>query len=456
MGTLAMVAESVNGILVGDDQAFDSVSTDTRTLQPGQLFFALQGERFDAAEFVKEAARLGAAGAVVGHRQSCELPQVEVTDTRGALGALAKKWRARFSVSVIAITGSNGKTTVKEMIAGIMRTHVRDEAALLVTSGNVNNEIGLPLTVLQLRDSHRVAVLELGASHCGEIAYLADIAAPGIGVVTNAGIAHLEGFGSKAQIAAGKGELFESLPSDGIAIINRDDEFFAHWRELCGTADIRTFGLSKSADFRATDIGEVVAEAGCEISFQLHSPTAAVPVSLPMAGLHNVTNALAAAAAAMAAGATLEAVQQGLAAVSNISGRMRSGVTAGGMTIFDDSYNANPGSVRAAIEFLSARNAEQWLVLGDMAELGPDSKDLHSAAGAAARQAGIARLFCFGERARAAAATFGAGATSFTSIDKLADAISAEQRSGIVLLVKGSRCMGLEKLVAALQQEGAR
>jgi UDP-N-acetylmuramoyl-tripeptide--D-alanyl-D-alanine ligase len=430
MGTLTMVADAVNGTLVGADHAFESVSTDTRTLQPGQLFFALQGERFDAAEFVHQASRLGAAGAVVAQRQSCDLPQVEVTDTRSALGRLAKKWRARFVIPVIAVTGSNGKTTVKEMIAGILRAHVGDEAALLVTAGNLNNEIGLPLTVLRLRDRHRIAVLEMGASHRGEIAYLADIAAPGIGVVTNAGIAHLEGFGGKANIAASKGELFESLSNDGVAIINRDDEFFTFWRDLCGHADTRTFGLSDSADFRAADIREVVDDT--------------------------VRNALAAAAAATAAGATWEAVQQGLAAVSNVAGRMRAATAAGGMTIFDDSYNANPGSVRAAIEFLSQRDGEQWLVLGDMAELGPSSAELHRAVGEQAKKAGIARLFCLGQQARESAEAFGAGAASFASIDELSEAIKAEQQPGIVLLVKGSRCMGLEKLVATLQQEGAR
>jgi UDP-N-acetylmuramoyl-tripeptide--D-alanyl-D-alanine ligase len=455
MGTLMMVAESVNGTLVGADQRFDSVSTDTRTLQPGQLFFALHGERFDAAEFVNEAARLGAAGAVVEHRQSCALSQVEVQDTREALGELAKKWRARFSISVIALTGSNGKTTVKEMIAEILRAHVSDEDTLLVTAGNLNNEIGLPLTVLQLRDRHRIAVLEMGASHRGEVAHLAEIAAPGIGIVTNAGIAHLEGFGSKENVAAGKGELFESLPEDGVAIINRDDEFFAYWQDLCAHVDVRTFGLSDSADFRATDIREVVDDAHCNLSFLLHSPFGNVEVQLPMAGRHNIRNALAATAAATAAGATWEAVQQGLAAMGNVSGRMRAVTTVGGMTIFDDSYNANPGSVQAAIDFLSERDGPGWLALGDMAELGPNSAELHRAVGRKARQAGIERLFCLGEQARESAEAFGEGASSYTSIDDMAEAIKSERQPGIVLLVKGSRCMGLERLVSTLQQEGA-
>ena len=454
MGSLTMVAESVSGVLIGNDQRFESVSTDTRSLQPGELFFALHGERFDAAEFVNEAARLGAAGAVVEHRQSCDLPQVEVSDTRDALGALAKHWRAQFEISVIALTGSNGKTTVKEMIAGILRSHFSGETDLLVTAGNLNNEIGLPLTVLGLRNQHQIAVLELGASHCGEIASLAEIAAPGIGIVTNAGIAHLEGFGSKQNVAAGKGELFESLADDGVAIINRDDDFFSYWQKICGRVEIHTFGLSELADFRATDIREFVDNTQCDLGFVLRSPFGEVEIQLPMAGRHNVRNALAAAAAATAAGASLEAVQQGLMTVRNVSGRMRGVTSRGGMTIFDDSYNANPGSVQAAIEFLSGRPGRQWLAFGDMAELGPDSAKFHYAVGENAKRAGIERLFCLGEQARNAANSFGDGAASYDSVSEMAEAINAEKQQQVVLLVKGSRCMQLEKLVATLLRDG--
>jgi UDP-N-acetylmuramoyl-tripeptide--D-alanyl-D-alanine ligase len=451
MGTLTMVAESVNGTLVGMDRSFDSVSTDTRTLKPGQLFFALQGERFDAAEFVAEASRRGAAGAVVEHRQTCDLSQIEVRDARHALGALAKDWRARFSLPVIAVTGSNGKTTVKEMIASILGVDAGDEAAVLVTSGNLNNEIGLPLTVLRMRDGHRVAVLEMGASHQGEIAYLADIAAPNIGVVTNAGAAHLEGFGSEAIVAVTKGELFESLSGNGVAVINCDDRYFETWKSLAGGAEVRSFGLSDAADYRATDIQEVITGEGCELTFAIEAGEDAVQIRLPMAGRHNVRNALAAAAAARAAGASWAAVQRGLAGVSNVQGRLRAVMGCGGATIFDDTYNANPVSVRAAIDFLAGRQGETWLVLGDMAELGADSPELHREVGRAAKKSGVSRLFCVGDQARACADEFGDGGQWFGSLDALAEAIESAAPGDVTILIKGSRCMGLEKLVARLQ-----
>ena len=451
MGTLTMVAESVKGHLVGADRAFDSVSTDTRTLQPGQLFFALHGENFDAATFVAEAERRGAAGAVVEQRQSCDLSQVEVSDARRALGQWGKSWRAQFSISVIAVTGSNGKTTVKEMIASILAQELGDRAELLVTEGNLNNEIGLPLTVLKLCDRHRIAVLEMGASHPKEIAYLADIAAPGIGVVTNAGVAHLEGFGSEEAVAAAKGELFEALSVGGIAIINRDDRFFETWRSLAGEATVYSFGLDDAADCRASDIQETVAGEQSELKFDIRSGDDTVQVRLPMAGAHNVRNALAATAAARAAGASWDAVRRGLAAMDNVSGRLRAVPGSGGATIYDDSYNANPGSVGAAIDFLAAHTGQTWLVLGDMAELGPESLQLHREIGAEARKKGVSRLFCVGEQSRAAAEGFGKEARWFTDIQSLADTIMAMPKDGVTILMKGSRCMGLEKLVAILQ-----
>lgn len=456
MGTLTMVAESVKGYLVGADRAFDSVSTDTRTLQPGQLFFALHGENFDAATFVGEAERRGAAGAVVEQRQSCDLSQVEVSDARRALGQWGKSWRARFSISVIAVTGSNGKTTVKEMIASILAQELGDRAELLVTEGNLNNEIGLPLTVLKLCDRHRIAVLEMGASHPKEIAYLADIAAPGIGVVTNAGVAHLEGFGSEEAVAAAKGELFESLSAGGIAIINRDDRFFDTWRSLAGEATVNSFGLDDAADFRASDIQETVAGEQSELKFDIRSGDDTVQVRLPMAGAHNVRNALAATAAARAAGASWDAVRRGLAAMDNVSGRLRAVPGSGGATIYDDSYNANPGSVGAAIDFLAAHTGQTWLVLGDMAELGPESLQLHREIGAEARKKGVSRLFCVGEQSRAAAEGFGKEARWFTDIQSLADTIMAMPKDGVTILMKGSRCMGLEKLVAILQHDSGK
>ncbi|MGI9330316.1 MAG: UDP-N-acetylmuramoyl-tripeptide--D-alanyl-D-alanine ligase, partial [Gammaproteobacteria bacterium] len=254
MGTLGMVAESVHGVLHGPDREFDAVSTDTRALNGGELFVALRGPNFDAADFIAQAERLGAAGALVERRTECALAQVQVVDTRLALGDLARFWRSRFVLPVIGITGSNGKTTVKEMCAAIMRAHCGDDAAVLATRGNLNNDIGLPLMVLELRDSHRAAVLEMGASAAGEIDYLAKIAAPHIGILTNAGPAHLEGFGSIAGVARAKGELFDALADDGIAIVNHDDVHYSAWRERCGHRRVISFGLHPDTDVRAEAI----------------------------------------------------------------------------------------------------------------------------------------------------------------------------------------------------------
>ena len=385
MGTLHMVADAVNGTLVGADRAFDSVCTDTRSLQKGQLFFALQGENFDAEEFIGRAAELGAAGAVVRERHTIDLPQVEVDDTRRALGRLAAAWRDRFSGVVVAVTGSNGKTTVKEMLASILRLHCSGPNELLVTQGNLNNEIGLPLTLLELRDHHRVAVLEMGASHPGDIAYLAKIARPGVGIVTNAGSAHLEGFGSEEMIAATKGEMFECLSAGGVAVINRDDRWFDSWRRRAAHARILTFGLHPEAAFRAVDVVDLGEGDDCRIAFTLQTPAGSAEIDLPMAGRHNVLNALAAAAAVSEVGVSLETVRRGLSAASNVSGRLRALPGRDSAVVYDDSYNANPVSVNAAIEFLAGRRGETCFVFGDMAELGPDSEALHRQIGEAAR-----------------------------------------------------------------------
>ncbi len=449
MATLGLVVESVGGQLVGADVPFESVSTDTRTLQSGQLFFALRGARFDAATFVEEAARRGAAAAVVSRRQSVALPQVEVADPRAALGRFARAWRRRFTLPVIGVTGSNGKTTVKEMIAAILRAapdSAGSDDRVLVTQGNLNNEIGLPLTVLRLREHHRAAVLEMGANHAGEIAYLTDIAAPTVGIVTNAGPAHLEGFGSLEGVAAGKGELFEGLAPGSVAVINRDDRFFAFWRERAGAAQQVSFGRHAEADFRA----EAVSSGPEGLRFRLVTPSGASEICLPMAGSHNVANALGAAAAAMSAGADLAQVAAGLAAMANVPGRLRALDGPTGITVYDDTYNANPGSVAAAVAFLAALPVERWLVLGDMAELGADSEALHRQVGQLASEAGIHRLFCLGVASRAAAEAFGPGSSCHDDVDALLGALGHALHPGVAVLVKGSRSLGMERVVRAL------
>ncbi|CAG0940730.1 UDP-N-acetylmuramoyl-tripeptide--D-alanyl-D-alanine ligase [Gammaproteobacteria bacterium] len=446
MGRLSMVAEAVGGTLFGADAEFAAVSTDTRSLQPGELFFALRGASNDGGAFVAEAARLGAAGAVVTARQPGALPQVEVADTRLALGELARAWRARFDIPLIGITGSNGKTTVKEMTAAIMRVALGGSVdPLLVTWGNLNNEIGLPRTLLYLNESHRAAVIEMGAARRGDIAYLARIACPTVAVVTNAARAHLQGFGSVDDVAATKGEIYDSLPQTGTAVVNRDDRFFHAWWERSAGRQRLSFGLHPDADFRATDI--VVSGT---IGFTLHGAGTALPVRLAMAGAHNVLNALAAAAAAHAAGAQPAAIAAGLAAVRNVAGRLRRVPARLRLALYDDSYNANPGSVRAAIAFLGSQTGERWLVLGDMAELGPDSLKMHREMGECARLAGISRLYCAGVNSAAAAEAFGSNARHYVEVPALAAALAAEVHPGITVLVKGSRSMGMERVVQAL------
>jgi UDP-N-acetylmuramoyl-tripeptide--D-alanyl-D-alanine ligase len=453
MGTLASAARDIGGKLRGTDCSYESVSTDTRTLMPGQLFFALRGERFDAADFVADAATRGAAGAVVEHFTPASLPQVEVADSRLALGMLARKWRQNFSLPMVGITGSNGKTTVKELTAAILRAKfaAAGDDAVLATRGNLNNDVGLPLTLLSLRKQHQAAVIEMGANHPGEIAVLAEIAAVNVALITNAGRAHIEGFGSVEEIARTKGAILDGLSSGGTAVINRDDAFFAYWADRTDAATICSFGLSPQADFRAANIRAVVRSGQFGYEFTLLTPVGQRDAWLPLVGKHNVVNALGAAAAAVSAGATLDDVCAGLRSSSNVPGRLRAFITDSGTTIYDDSYNANPDSVTAAIRFLTELDGESCLVLGDMGELGPDALELHRGIGKLAREAGIQQLWCVGELSRAAAAGFGAGARCFDSVAALGDFLLSELRAGRNVLIKASRFMGLDKLVRRIE-----
>jgi UDP-N-acetylmuramoyl-tripeptide--D-alanyl-D-alanine ligase len=453
MDTLSNVANAIGGQLEGPDRSFESVSTDTRTIGPGQLFFALRGERFDAGKFVADAANRGAAGAVVEQIADVDLSQVEVGDSRLALGALARKWREHFDIPVVGITGSNGKTTVKELTSSIMRAALAEcgDDVVLATRGNLNNDIGLPITLLGLRDYHQAAVIEMGANHPGEIAVLADIAAVNIAIITNAARAHLEGFGSIEEVARAKGELLDSLAADDTAVLNRDDNFFADWSQRIGAAKLLSFGMSADADYRADNIRQVAIDGEPAFEFLLITPAGELEIVLRMAGRHNVSNALAAAAAAMAAGASLEDVRSGLAASSNVPGRLRAFRSTQGAMIFDDSYNANPDSVAAAIAFLEDLDDEPWLVLGDMGELGPDAAALHRGMGELARDAGIRGLLCVGELSRETAAGFGTGAQWFNSVDELEVALATQLKAGRNVLIKGSRFMGLDQVVKHLQ-----
>jgi UDP-N-acetylmuramoyl-tripeptide--D-alanyl-D-alanine ligase len=449
--TLGEFAHACGGRLEGADRPYTGVSTDTRTLRAGELFVALKGPRFDGHEFLATAEQAGAAGALVERALAARLAQVVVPNTEAALADGAHRWRAQFALPLIGVAGSNGKTTVKEMLAAILSR----AGACLATQGNLNNHIGVPLTLLRLEPAHRFAVVEMGANRPGEVAALASITAPTIGLITNAGAEHLEGFGSLEGAARAEGEMVAGLAPEAIAILNADDSFASLWRGLT-RARVLTFGLGAGADFTARDVRAEIAGGEFCTRFTLECAAAAggtaqrAPIELHLAGRHNVANALAASAAASAAGATLEHIRTGLATVEAVKGRLQLKLARGGAWLIDDSYNANPSSVRAGIEVLAALDGRRWLVLGDMAELGAFARSSHTEIGASARERGIERLFATGELARLAAESFGAGAEWYPDAESLARALAAELTPEVRVLVKGSRVNRLERVVAAL------
>jgi len=450
-GSLATLARTLATTLVGPDPGFTGVSTDTRTLKPGELFVALRGPNFDGHAFLAEAVRRGAAAAIVERPGDGALPWLRVENSLAALGAMAADWRSRFELPVLAVTGSFGKTTVKEMMTAIAATR----GEVLATRGNLNNEIGLPLTLFRLGPEHRVAVLELGANHVGEIARMAAIARPTVGVVTAAGPVHLEGFGSIEGVARGKGEMFAGLPEHGTAVINCDDRFAPLWREIAGARRTVGFGFAPEAEFRAEQVRQSLDAAGPVLEFRLVTPDGAADARLALPGRHNALNALAAAAATWAAGWSLDEIVTGLAAVAGVKGRMSLRKARSGALLIDDTYNANPVALYAAIDYATALPGETWLVLGDMGELGPDATELHAAAGHYAREHGVARLYTLGPESAAAAAAFGAG-RHFADVAALVAALEAELPADVNLLVKGSRAMRLETVIERLVDAGER
>jgi len=445
--TLASAAEAARGRLIGADAPFGAVGTDTRTLEKGALFVAIVGERYDGNRFVGDAAAKGAAGAMVSVRSEAALPQIEVDDTRIGLGRLARAWRASFRIPVVAVTGSSGKTTVKELIAAILSVGAeRRGRSVCVTHGNLNNDIGLPLTLMRLAAEHESAVVELGANHPGEIDALARIAQPTVGVITNAGAAHLEGFGSLDGVAKAKGELLDHLPATGTAVLNADDRYVGEWRARTTAGRVLTFGFGADADF--TVVGKpVLDERGTR--FTLRTPRETVDVSLPLVGMTNVLNALAAAAAAHAVGCDADEVAAGLARASAVRGRMHIVAGRAGAAVIDDAYNANPSSARAALDYLATRSGRRILVLGDMLELGPDAERLHAEVGEYAKNR-CDELVAVGPLARHAAVAYGRGADAFDDVEAAAGALLPRLAGDVTVLVKGSRAMGLERIVAAL------
>ena len=442
---LGAIAEWCAGELRGGDAetTVRGVTIDSRRVRGGELFVALPGERVDGHQFVAAACEAGAAAALVTREQPAVLPQVLVADGRRALGAVAAGWRRRFDIPVVGVAGSNGKTTVKAMLGTILER----VAPCLVTRGNHNNELGLPLTLARLGADHRYAVLELGASRPGDLQYLTGIARPDIGIITGIAAEHLDGFGDLDGVAAGEGELLQGLAEDGVALINADDAYAGFLAQLAGERRVLRFGFDPAAEIR----GMLHDDGGLTI----RTPRGRIEVRLQLLGRHNCANALAATAAAEALDVPLETVAAGLGAVQPAPGRLVWRDCAGGWALIDDTYNANPASLQAAIEVLAEQAGETWLVLGDMAELGGDSRTLHARAGAAAQAAGIDRLYTVGRDARAVAAAFGENARHFDTIDALREALRDTIHPGVCCLVKGSRSAAMERIVAALDSSPA-
>ena len=455
MMDLASAARDVGGRLQGANARFSRVTSDSRTLEPGDLFVALSGERFDGHDYVAQAFERGASGALVADVRAPSLAGnlVVVDDTLAALGRLAHAWRSRFTLPLAIVVGSNGKTTVKEMIAAALRAQHGDDA-VLSTRGNLNNAIGLPLTLLRLRDAHRAAVIELGMNHRGETRELAAVAAPTIAVVNNAQREHQEFMHSVADVADEHADAVLALRSDGVAVINADDVHAQVWRDAAARvgAQVLAFGTGAVADVR----GDVTPHDD-RSTIALRTPRGRATLELRVPGLPMAQNALAACAAALAAGVGLDAVVGGLQGFRPVGGRLATTRARVGARVIDDSYNANPDSVRAAIDVLSRARPPRWLVLGDMGEVGDRGPAFHREIGEYARSAGIERLFVAGELSRHAASAFGSRAVHFDDVDALAAALPSQVPEDATLLVKGSRFMRMERVVAALAgavQEG--
>jgi len=459
MMSLAQLQNVLGGQLFADaaiinkTDTFSSVSTDSRTLQRGALFVALQGPRFDGHDYLAQVQQAGAAAALVSHHNpAIALPQLCVDDTLKALGELAHWRRQQHDCLVVAITGSNGKTTVKEMLASILR----QRHPVLVTRGNLNNEIGVPLTLLGLVPEHRFAVVELGASKAGDIDYLTRLVQPDVALITNVAPAHLEGFGDIAGVARAKGEIFTGLADGGVAILNADESRVGIWRVMAGNHRVISFGLRNSANVSAliTVNGD---KAGTV--FTLITPVGQIEISLMLVGRHNVMNALAATAAALALDIPLADIKDGLEAMRPVAGRLAAISGINGVHLINDTYNANPGSIRAALDVLAVCSGETVLVLGDMGELGNAAAALHEQVGRQARTGGIDRLYAVGDYAGLAAGTFGLGGHHYPDHQALIDALLLDLAthtlvSPCTVLVKGSRSMRMEQVVAALTTNG--
>lgn len=430
--------------VVESDAEFSSVSTDTRLIKAGDLFIALKGDNFDGHDYLDLAAEKGAVAAIVDHPVNAGIPTIQVKDTKLALGELAAYWRQQLDMKVVGLTGSNGKTTVKEMLVCILS----EVGSVTATAGNFNNDIGLPLTLLKMKPEHDFAVIEMGANHAGEIAYLTRLTNPDVALLNNAGPAHLEGFGSLQGVADAKAEIFSGLKNAGVAIINADDEFSDYWASLCGNKKKIFFGLDESADISAT-----VSVDEYNGMFKLNTATGDIDIKLSVLGLHNLKNAMAASAVAIAMGVDLASIAKGLEKFKGVKGRLQVNVAANDSLVIDDTYNANPESVRAAMDVLAAQKMKSIFVLGDLGELGKDAEKLHSNLGEYAKHKEITNLFTLGELSSFAAKSFGENGFSYSEKEELIKDLKMKMNEKMAVLVKGSRSMHMEDVVTALINE---
>lgn len=440
------IASALKGNLIGQDLLMTGVSIDTRTLKAGDLYIAIKGKNFDGHDFISQALQAGASAILVNQKIDTDSAQIVVNDTHLALAELAGYWRRKMPVKIAGVTGSNGKTSVKEMIAAIFAT----QGNTLFTQGNLNNDIGVPLTLLRLDENHRFAVIEMGANHPGEIAYTSRYAQADVSVITNVGPAHIEGFGSIDGVANTKAEIIESLGSAGVAILNRDEPYYDLWINKAGSRKSVSFGFDPAADIQAKNITTRLSEKGFTTQFDLKTVDATETICLGLAGKHNVKNALAATAVALQFGIDLKFIKQALEQVKPVTGRMQVLQGRQGNIVIDDTYNANPASLQAALDAINHANQPIWLVLGAFGELGDEAAAIHAEMATMIQSQSVQRLFATGELAKHTVAAFGSNGQHFDTqehlIQTLTNAISGKE----IILVKGSRSQKMENVVAAL------
>lgn len=449
MMALQQATEILNADLHGKNVEFKSVSTDTRSIKPGDLYVALQGERFDGHDYIEEAEKAGAIAAIVHKEIPTNLPYIKVSDTRKALGDLAAGWRKEFEGSVIAVTGSNGKTTVKEMIAAILQ----EQGSVIATAGNFNNDIGLPLTLLRMK-KEKFAVIEMGANHPGEISLLTGITKPDIALITNAGSAHLDGFGSVKGVATAKAEIYEGLGVNGVAVINKDDEYSDYWLSLCKQYKTLHFSMKNKSSPVYGEWQQTL--SGGELKVVLSRESKKVEtfsVGLKVHGIHNAMNALAAIAVAEALNVSKDKIVKALDGFKSVKGRLNLQQVSTGLRIIDDTYNANPASLEAGINVLNELPGEHWLVLGDMGELGGNEASFHFDAGMKAKKSGVDKLLAVGDSSQHAVEAFGENAKFFNNKNELVSYIKQHKLEELTILIKGSRFMHMEQIVESIIKE---